>query len=125
MASGAHDRSRYQGTNLLRLSAALALPPVLLYLRVVFAIAAERPGIAAAPQAWLLRLSTILLVLFFAVQLACAWYLQRFFYPTPVRPLQRALTYVAFLLVLAFLSVTGAVAFEAFGYALFVRVLHE
>ncbi len=124
MSSGTHDRSRYQGTNLLRLLIALALPPLLLYLRLVFVIAAQRPGVTPISRSWLLRLSLLLLVTFFGAQVGCAWYLQRLFYPATGK-LRRVLGFVGVLLLSAFLSITGAVAFEAFGYALFVRVMHE
>jgi len=60
-------------------------------------------------------------VLFFAVQLICARYVQRLLKPRASVP-GRALQYVGVLLLCTLLSIVGAVLFEAFGYTLFLHV---
>jgi hypothetical protein len=89
----------------------LAAPVLLLYLRLVLAIA----GSARSLQA-----SYIVLLLFLAAQVIAARYLQRLFRPTRSRMID-ALQYLAVLTVCLFFSVCGAIACEAFGYAVFLR----
>lgn len=111
----------YQGKNLLRLLLALAIPTGLLYLRVVFAVAAGAGGVNHAEYVRLLYCSDAALGLFFVVQLIAARYLQRFFRPA-VTKLGSALQYGGAVLVGLFCSVTGAVMLEGFGYNFFLRV---
>jgi hypothetical protein len=61
------------------------------------------------------------LVLFFLAQLICVRYIQRL-----LRPLQtgvgKSLQYGAVFLLCVFLSLTGAILLEAFGFNFFLRV---
>ena len=112
---------QYQGKNLLRLLLALAIPTGLLYLRVVFAVAASERNVSHAEYVRVLYCSEAALGLFFVVQLIAARYLQRFFRPA-VTKLGGALQYAGAVLLGLFCSVTGAVMLEGFGYNFFLRV---
>ena len=116
-----HDRSRYEGKNLLRLLLALGLPAFILYLRIVFLFAADTAGSNHGPGVWLVRASYLVLLIFVIVQAFCARYVQRLLQPAKTRLLD-ALQYLAIFAMCVFFSITGAIACEAFGYNLFLRV---
>jgi hypothetical protein len=116
-----HDRTRYEGKNLLRLLLALGVPAFVLFLRIVLAIALSRSAVTASQVAWLNRASYAILAAFFVLELFCARYVQRLLRPARTR-LVEAVQYVAVLLLCLFISICGAVACEAFGYAVFLRV---
>jgi hypothetical protein len=106
-----HDRARYEGKNLLRLLLALTVPSLLLYLRLVLAI-------AASPRA--MQASYVVLLVFLAAQAVAARRIQYLFRPTRTRMMD-ALQFLAVFTVCLFFSVCGAIACEAFGYAVFLR----
>ena len=116
-----HDRSRYEGKNLLRLLLALGLPAFILYLRIVFLFAADTAGSTHGPGIWLVRASYLVLIIFVIVQAFCARYIQKLLTPVNTRLLD-ALQYLAIFAVCVFFSITGAIACEAFGYNVFLRV---
>ena len=115
-----HDRNRYQGKNLFRLLLALSLPALLLYLKLVFGIAGNFAQTSAVQQYWLIRVSNIMLAVFVAVQLVCAFYLQGLFPASGSRTV-KLVRYISVLFVSLLISITGAMACEAFGYALLLR----
>ena len=121
IASVSHDRSAYQGRNLLRLLLAFGVPAFLLFLRIVLAIAASDWRVTAGQVAWLNRASYAILAVFFVLELFCARYVQRLLRPART-PLVNALQYLGMLALCLFFSICGAVACEAFGYAFFIRV---
>ena len=116
-----HYRSRYEGKNLLRLLLALGVPAFILYLRIVFLFAADTAGLSHAPGVWLVRASYLVLFIFVIVQAFCARYVQKLLRPAKTR-LRDALQYLAIFAMCVFFSITGAIACEAFGYNLFLRV---
>ena len=116
-----HDRSRYEGKNLLRLLLALGLPAFILYLRIVFLFAADTVGLSHGSGVWLVRASYLVLFIFLIVQAFCARYVQKLLRPAGTR-LVDALKYLAILAMCVFFSITGAIACEAFGYNVFLRV---
>lgn len=120
-AEQVRHRSQYQGKNLLRLLLALAIPTGLLYLRVIFAVAASAQPMSAPGYLRFLYCSEAALGLFFVAQLIAARYMQRLFKPATTK-LGAALQYGGAVLFGLFCSVTGAVMLEGFGYNLFLRV---
>jgi hypothetical protein len=116
-----HDRTRYEGKNLFRLLLALGGPAFILFLRIVLAIAMGRSAATASDVAWLNRGSYAILAAFFVVELFCARYVQGLLRPARTQ-LSKAVQYAGVLLLCLFISVCGAVACEAFGYAVFLRV---
>ncbi len=115
-----HDPGRYRGKKLGYLLLALCLPAGLLYLRLVFGLAAADTRVLPAQAVWLARLSLASLVVFFLVQAVCARYLQRIFWP-PVNSLRDAIRYIGVLLFCVLFSLTGAITLEAFGMNVFLR----
>jgi len=115
-----HDPGRYRGKRLGYLLLALCLPAGLLYLRLVFGLAAGDTRVMPAEAAWLSRLSMASLIIFFVVQAVCARYLQRIFWP-PGKALQDVLRYLGILLFCVLFSLTGAITLEAFGLNVFLR----
>lgn len=93
---------------------AICGPAAVLFLRIVVSFAAER-----APR--LRVVDGPLLFLFFAVQLAAAWYLRRLL-PERKSPVVSGLQVTGVFLLGLLFSVTGAVMLEAFGYSLFYRL---
>ena len=120
-APAPHDRTRYEGKNLLRLLLALGGPAFVLFLRIVLAIAAGRSAITASELAWLNRASLVILAAFFVLELFCARYVQGLLRPARTRFID-AVQFIGVLVLCLFFSVCGAVACEAFGYAVFLRV---
>jgi len=116
-----HDLTRYQGKNLLRLLLAICLPAGILYLRLVLGLAATDTRVTSVQFIWLNRASTLALIMFFAVQLICARYIQRLL-KLRQTALGKFLQYGAVLLLCIFFSLTGAVILEAFGFNFFLRV---
>ena len=115
-----HDKTRYQGRNLAYLLLAICLPAALLFLRILFGVIATDRRVTPEQSASLVVVANIALVLFFAVQLLCALYVQRLAPPRRTRAGQ-ALQYAGVLLMCVFFSLTGAVILEAFGLNLFLR----
>ena len=116
-----HDRSRYEGKNLLRLLLALGVPALILYFGVTLSLAASESRVTHGQYLALTRASRVFSGLFFVVQLGCARYVQRLL-KTPSSRAGNALQYVAVLLLCIFISATAAVACEAFGYEFFLGV---
>lgn len=112
--------SRYEGKNLLRLLLAMGVPAVILYLRIVFAIAGARTATGSQARLWLEGGSYAVLAVFLVVQALCARYVQRLLRPASNR-LRDALQYAGVFAMCVFFSVSGAIACEAFGYAVFLR----
>ena len=100
---------------------ALGIPALLLYLRIVLAIAANRAGGDEEARVWLMRASYLSLGVFVVVQLVCARYVQRLVRPVKTR-VARTLQYAGVLALCVFLSISGAIACESFGYAVFLRL---
>lgn len=119
-----HDPTRYRGRNLFYLLLAFAIPAIVLYLRVVLAIAASRVGVTRREYVGLMNGSYGALAAFFLVQFLAARYVQRFLRPARTR-LGAAVQYVGVFILCTLCSVCGAIAFEAFGYNLFVRVVEK
>ena len=120
-ATHRHDLTRYQGKNLLYLLASICLPAGLLYLRLVFGLAATDTRVTPAQSAWLNRVSTFVLVVFFLVQLFCARYVQHLLNPRRTQ-IGKAFQYLGVLVLCLFFSVTGTVMLEAFGFNFFLRL---
>jgi hypothetical protein len=113
------DRSRYEGRNLLRLLSALGIPILILYFSVTCALTAGRTGQGAAGA--LSVTARILAFTFYASQLYCAFRVQRALFRPPATVAMTALQYLVVLLVCFIISITGAIACEAFGYNVFLR----
>ena len=116
-----HDQTRYQGRNLLLLLLAICIPAGILYLRLVLGLAATDTRVTSAQSTWLNRASILALVVFFAVQLICARYIQRLL-KLRQTAVGKLLQYGAVLLLCIFFSLTGAIILEAFGFNFFLRV---
>jgi hypothetical protein len=110
------------GRSLLHLLLAFASPAIVLYARIVLAIAASRAGVTRREYAGLIDASYAALVIFFLLELFAARYVQRLLRPARTR-LGGAVQYVGTFITCVLCSVSGAIALEAFGYNLFVRVL--
>jgi hypothetical protein len=121
--NAASHRAKYQGKQLLSLMLAICLPAALLYIRLVLALAAGSSRATPAQSSALNRCSLAVLLVFFAVQLACARYLQRLF-PAAANPVKAALQYLGVLLLCVLFSLTGAILLEAFGWNVFLRTAH-
>jgi hypothetical protein len=115
-----HDKTNYQGKKLAALLLAMAVPVFLYYFRIALAFAAARTGTEPVASLWLMRSSTAALVLFFAAQLAAAWYLRRLFRKPRSAP-ARALQVVGIALVCGAFSIGAAVLLESFAYELLIR----
>ena len=116
-----HDLRRYQGKNLLYLLLAICLPAGLLYLRLILGLAATDTRVTPAQSTWLSRASLLALITFFLVQLICAFYVQRLL-TSRQTAIGKSMQYGAVLLLCIFLSLTGAIILEAFGFNVFLRV---
>ena len=115
-----HDRSTYQGKNLLRLLLALGLPALILYFGNVLAFAASETRVSQAEYSMLIRASRTLAVLFFVAELGCARYVQRLL-ARPSSRFRSALQYLGALLLCVFISAGAAIACESFGYTLYMH----
>lgn len=93
----------------------------MLYLRLVLGFAAADTRVTSAQSTWLNRASIMALIVFFAVQLICARYIQRLL-KLRQTAIGKFLQYVAVLLLCIFFSLTGAMMLEAFGFNFFLRV---
>ena len=115
-----HHPARYQGKNLAYLLLAICFPAGLLFLRLLFGVAATDTRITPRQSAWFGGLSYVALALFFLAQLICARYLQRLLRPRSSLP-GKSLQYVLVLLMGLVFSLTGAIMLESFGLNLFLR----
>jgi hypothetical protein len=118
--SSGHDRTRYEGKNLFRLLLALSLPALILYGRVVIAEAASAASRNGAPSRWLARGSYAVLAIFWITQIISARYVQHLLRPARTK-LRDALQYLGVFVMCLFFSFSGAIACEAFGYAVLWR----
>lgn len=116
-----HDLTRYQGRSFLHLLLAICIPAGILYLRLVLGLAATDTRVTSAQSTWLNRAAILALIVFFAVQLICARYIQQLL-KLRQTAVGKFLQYVAVLLMCIFFSLTGAIMLEAFGFNLFLRV---
>lgn len=119
-ATSSHSKANYQGRNLFFLILAICLPAALLYLRLVFGIAATDSRIESHQATWLSRWSFVALFCFFITQLVCARYVQRLLAQGQTR-VRDALQYGGVLVMCILFSLTGAVMLEAFGLNVFLR----
>ncbi len=115
-----HDRTRYQGKNLLYLLAAMCLPAGLLYTRLVLGLAATDSRVGPQQSLWLARSSIMALVLFFVLQVVCARYVQNLL-PARQSMVGKAGQYSAVLALCILFSLTGAIVLEAVGLNVFLR----
>jgi hypothetical protein len=115
-------KSRYQGKNLLYLLFSLGIPILLLYFSLTASIAQKETSTHIRILIWT---ADIFGILFYISQFLAAGYLQRVFFPAPRSKIVAILIYVCVFLGAFFCSVCGAVACEAFGYNLFLRVMRR
>jgi hypothetical protein len=115
----AHDRSRYEGKNLLRLLIALGAPALILSFSMTLAFAASETPVTHNQYATLLLASRITSWIFFVVELFCARYVQGLL-RIQVSKLRSALQYVGALLFCIFISVVSAIACQSFGYRFYL-----
>jgi hypothetical protein len=122
MANATHTRSleRYQGKRLAYLVLSFCVPAGLLYLRLIFGLAATDSRVLPEQAQWFEKLSLLSLVLYFAAQLACARYLQLLL-PRRLTALGNTLQYLGVLAFCVLFSLTGAITLEAFGFNVFLR----
>jgi hypothetical protein len=99
---------------------ALCLPVGLLYLRLVFGLAASDSRLSASDNTRFEHLSMAALAVFVIAQVVAALYLKRMFPPRPGFGAQ-ALQYTGALVIGILFSLTGAISLEAFGFAFFLR----
>ena len=118
--TGGHDPTRYQGRKFAYLLLAFAVPAGLLYLRLVFGLAATDTRVSVTQSVTLTRWSTVALLLFFISQLASAVYVQQLV-PKPTSVIGQVLRYLGVLVLCLFLSITGMTILEAFGVNFFLR----
>ncbi len=114
------NSGQYRGKKLAFLLLALCVPAALLYARLVLGLAATDTRVRPAQSLWLARWSVAALILFFAVQIISATYLQRLL-PRPRTKLGISVQYAAVLIGCILFSLTGAITLEAFGFDLFLR----
>ncbi len=119
MEHAAHDRSRYEGGNLLRLLLALGIPALILSFSLTFAFAASGSRVTQNQYGALLLASRITSGVFFVVQLFCARYVQGLL-KIQASKLRSALQYVGVLLFCLFISVVSAIACQSFGYRFYL-----
>jgi hypothetical protein len=100
---------------------AICLPAALLYMRIVFGVAASETPMPPAQSAALNRWGGVMLGFFFIAQLIAAASVQRLF-PRPAHRIWTALQYIGVLLLCLVFSLTGAIVLEAFGWNFFLRV---
>lgn len=113
-------KEQYQGKRLGYLLLALCLPAGLLYVRLVFGLAATDSRLDASQTLLFGRLSLVALVTFFVAQAVCALYVQRLF-PVKRSAAAKALQYAGALVFGVLFSLAGAITLEAFGFATFLR----
>jgi hypothetical protein len=113
-------KEHYQGKNLAYLLLALCLPAGLLYLRLVFGLAASDSRLSRTQNSLFENLALAALVAFFVAQILSAFHIQRLV-PHPRTAIGKAAGFVAALLVGILFSLTGAITLEAFGFASFLR----
>ncbi len=123
-ASVPHDRSRYEGKNLLRLLLAFFGPALLLFLKIVVSIAEAGNRVTAREMLWMNRASYAVLAIFLLVSLLCARYVQRLL-PLARTRIIDVLQYAGVLVLCLFTSYCGAVVCEAFGYEVFIRLAQQ
>lgn len=121
-ATASHDRTQYQGRNLLILLLALFGPAFVLFLKIVCSIAESANGISPATLMWLNRGSYLLLTMFLLLEIGAAWYVTKRLLPPGRTALAGAVRYAGVLLLCLFISYCGAVSCEAFGYVVFLRL---
>jgi hypothetical protein len=119
--SASHDRTRYEGRNLLLLLLALFGPAFVLFLKIVCSIAASAKGITPEQVTWLNRAGYVILTTFFLLEIVCARYASGLLRPARTA-LGSAVQYAGVLVLCLFISYCGAVTCEAFGYVVFLRV---
>lgn len=85
-------------------------------------LAADETG---GPSSTLRAVARVFAVLFYLAQFLAAWYLTRLFFPASGSKLASFLKFSGILVGALICSVCGAVACEAFGYALFLRVVRR
>lgn len=111
-----HDRSRYEGKNLLLLLLALFGPALILFLvlalRVINRLGRAHPSASS---------SYVLLAVFLVTELVSARYVQRLL-PAADSRLRDALNYLGVLALCLFTSYCAAVVCEAFGYEVLLRL---
>jgi hypothetical protein len=115
----AHDRSRYEGTNLLRLLLALGIPSLILFFSLTFGFAASESRVTHSQYDRLLLASRITSAIFFVVELFCARYVQGLL-RIQVSKLRSALQYAGVLLFCIFISIVAAIACQSFGYRFYL-----
>jgi hypothetical protein len=115
-------RSRYQGKNLLYLLLSFGVPILLLYFSLTASVVARESQVGRQNPLLFDIVSRAFATLFYGSQFCAAWYLTRIFFPSRATKTVAAFRYIAVLLGTLFCSMCGAVACEAFGYDLFLRV---
>lgn len=115
--------TRYQGKNLVYLLMSICVPAGLLFLRLMFGVAATSSSATPLQALWLNRTANAAWVLFLIAQLAGAYYMKRML-PEKKSQLIQALQYAGVLVMGLCFSVCGAVLLEGFGYNLWLRVKH-
>lgn len=120
-ATAGHDRSRYEGKNLLKLLFVLFGPAFVLFLKFAFSVSDRGPGITAEQAVWMHRMSTVILAVFILLEIVSARYVQRLLRPAPTR-VRDAAQYLAVLALCLFSCYCGAVICEAFGYEVLLRI---
>jgi hypothetical protein len=116
-----HDRSRYEGKNLLKLLLALLGPAFILFLNIALSTAGRAPGFSAEGARLMRWCSLAILAVFFLLEVFCARYVQRLLRPA-ASLMRDAAQYVAVLALCLFTSYCGAVICEAFGYEVLLRI---
>ncbi|MBV9269249.1 MAG: hypothetical protein JO061_23975 [Acidobacteriaceae bacterium] len=106
---------------MLRLLLALGVPILVLYLSITCAVAAARAGQGIVGG--LTAAAHVLAFAFYGVQVYCAFLVQRALFARPSTMMLTALQYALVLLVCVVISITGAIACEAFGYNVFLRAM--
>jgi len=119
--NAASHRARYQGKQLFSLMLAICLPAAILYIRLVLGLAATKAGTSPAQAEALNYWSLAALIVFFAVQLIAARYVQRLF-PPASNPVKSGLQYAGVFLICLLFSLTGAIMLEAFGWNVLLRI---
>ena len=119
-AASRQDITRYQGKRLLYLLAAMFVPAALLYLSIVFSLAASRPAEKFQQQIWMLRFALMSLAFFVPVQLAAAGYIQTILRRRASR-IGKVLQYLAVLGLSLIISFIATLVLEAAGFNLLMR----
>lgn len=101
---------------------AFGAPVLLLYFAFIASLAALD---APAHSIYFKAASVILSALFYFAQFLAAWYLTRTFFPSSSSKLTAILKYMGMFVGCLFCSLCGAIACQAFGYALYLRVMRR